>query len=119
MRYTIHYKGLDNTNQEKIIEKIREFYKDKYGLREKYYFKPRAMTRFDWKEYLPGFGTNATDYTLMIEWDSYFIYLTINGVDYEAFSPKELEFFDKLGFDLLPVFKNRTGQDITDWLDAT
>ena len=118
MKYKITYKGLDTTtNQEKIIEKIREFYKDKYELKERYYPEPGAVTRFDWKEYLPGFSVGATDYTLVIRWDDYLIYLSINGGDYEPFSPKELDFFDKLGFELLSAFEDRTGQDISDWVD--
>jgi hypothetical protein len=37
------------------------------------------------------------------------------GVDYEPLDNKELEFFDRLGYDLAPNHQKYTEQDITDW----
>ena len=47
-------------------------------------------------------------------------YRTINkvarsGSEFIPFDKDELEFFDKLNYDLNSFFKHETGQDITDW----
>jgi hypothetical protein len=113
MKYKIHYKSLDSVNnKEKIIEKIREFYKDKYHLEQTDF---DTLTRFDWKEYLPGFGTNAKEVRLIVYWEDYHVHLYEDGV-YTPFTKKELKFFDMLDFDLYKEFADVVEQDITDWV---
>lgn len=116
MKYKIHYKGLDNlAKKEKIINKIKNFFKNKYNL-EQHSDTADDLTVFSWKEYQPGFGTNASEHALAIDWDKYTVYQVKNS-EYEPFSNKELEFFDKLGFELDPLFADSLDQNIYDWMD--
>lgn len=112
MKIKIHFKGLDD-NKEEVFSKIKNFYKDKYFLKVEKETKPEINV-LSWKEFLPGFGTNASDHILSIDWKEYTVYQVKNS-EYEPFSNKELKFFDKLGFELDSSFANFFNQDITDW----
>ena len=116
MKYKIHYKSLDNTNNKnQILNKIKDFLKNKYDLQE-HEGKGGLTTVFLWKEYQPGFGTNASEHMLVIEWDDYTVYMFKNS-EYEPFSNEELKFFDMLGFELEPSFVIDMEQNIYDWTD--
>ena len=117
MKYKIIYKGLDNTNKEKIIEKIKEFYKDKYGLKETAFTKRNGM-KFDWKNKVPTREAPGEYVTLTIDWDKYEINIS-EGYVYRPFTNKELNLFDKLGFELEEDFARVMKQDISDWMDET
>jgi hypothetical protein len=113
MKYKIHYKSLDSiTNKEFIINRIKEFYKNKYHLEQTDF---DTLTRFLWKEYLPGFGTNAKDAGLLVHWEDRHVHLYEDGV-YKPFTKKELKFFDSLDFELYKEFADVVEQDITDWV---
>jgi hypothetical protein len=112
MKYKIHYKSLDSiTNKEIIINKIKEFYKNKHHFEQRDFDN---MTTFSWSQYLPGFGTNAKSIILVVDWEYYTIYIT-EDASYMPFNNKELEFFDKLGFELSDNFSYITEQNIYDW----
>lgn len=114
MKIKIHFKSLDD-NKEQVLNKIKNFYKDKYQLEVQKGIKPEIIVLL-WKEFMPGFGTNASDHVLAIDWKEYTVY-QIKNSEYEPFSNKELEFFDKLGFELDPLFADFLDQNIYDWTD--
>jgi hypothetical protein len=115
MKYKINYKSLDAVDHKELVKnKIKEFYKNKYSLAQKDFDKEN-WTRFDWKHQIPGMGAPAKDVILVIDWDEYEIFISEDGT-YIPFTNKELEFFDKLGFELYDDFSKVMKQDITDWI---
>jgi hypothetical protein len=117
MKYKINYKSLDSiTNKEVIINKIKEFYKNKYLIVEQREFS--GITVFNLKEYLPGFPrfeTKVELIVLIIDW--YNINVTLSqGSIYKPFTKEELKFFDSLDFELYKPFADDVEQQITDWV---
>jgi hypothetical protein len=117
MKYKIHYKSLDSiTNKEVIINKIKEFYKNKYLIVEQREYSD--LTVFNLKEYLPsflGFETEVKLIVLIIDWYNIDVSLS-QGAIYKPFTKEELKFFDSLDFDLSKRFADDVEQQITDWV---
>jgi hypothetical protein len=116
MKYKITYKELDVVDHKEFVKnKIKEFYKDKPFL-EQHDFTDKNWTRFAWKYQVPGMGVPAKYIILFVNWSEYSVFITQDGGDI-LFTNKELEFFDKLGFELQEDFAKHMKQDISDWIE--